>query len=108
VKQTTENADEKKLSWTRLNSACCHPKQYCVVIIVHLDRNFIKCWCLPLTKGVQNGKKHAKNKILLKKLIQKQQSVDPTPANYFYCLGWGQAKKSSIPGRGAGCSLVHM
>jgi len=43
------------------------------------DPNFIEGWYLPLTKWVQNGKKHAKNKILLKKLIQKQQSVEPGP-----------------------------
>jgi len=46
---------------------------------MYLDPNFVRLWCLPLTKGVQNGKKHTKNKILLKKLIQKQQSVDPGP-----------------------------
>jgi len=33
----------------------------------------------PLTKGVENSKKRAKNKILLKTLIQKQQSVDTSP-----------------------------
>jgi len=57
----------KKLSWTRLNSACYGEKQCCLIIIEHLVPNFIKCWCLLMTKYIQNSKNRAKNKILLKK-----------------------------------------
>jgi len=69
---------------------------------VHLAQNFVKCWCLPLTKGVQNSKNHAKNKILLEK---NSNLWILAPTNYFDCRGQG---KISIPGwgRGPGRSLV--
>jgi len=41
-------------------------KAMLLVIIVHLAPSFVKCWCLPLVKCVQNSKNGAKNKILLK------------------------------------------
>jgi len=34
---------------------------------VHLVPDFVKCWCLPLTKYVQNSKNRVKNKIVEKK-----------------------------------------